>query len=247
MLSELFKAICDQSVRATGVEVKKLEGTDIVLIKTPEGVEKYELPPSRRRHAVFSLADLIQAAEKWGEHGVLFHNDEAVVLVIDDAERRDVVELKLVHSIQYKALLALLQKPCMSQRESVRLLKYTLNDCVPEGLYRIFAKLEFRRSNTGHADIAHGKESLGRNVEAAVQGTSEIPEQIRATIPIYSTAGVTYRRDVLLSVDVDPQDETFTIAPFPDALEKAVQEAQAAINADLQSNLPGLSVFFGKP
>lgn len=244
MLAEFLQFISTKAVEAERVDIKKIEGTDIVLIKTAAGVEKMTLPPERRKHTVFSLADLMEAAQKWGPAGVLFHNDDSVVLVIDDSERRDFVGMTLVHSEQFKALSQLLKKPTLSQREAVRLLKYTLNDCVPEGLYRTFAKLEFRRSNTGHADIGHGKESLGRNVEAVVQGTTEIPEQVRATIPIYSTAGATYRRDVLLSVDVDPQDETFTIAPFPDALERAVQDAQAAISADLQST--ELPVFYGK-
>jgi len=246
---ETLELIQKTAVGAAGVTVVEIPGDSRnVLLSGPDGYAKHELPPSDRNHTVASLDALIAAAKRYGQAGTLWHGTNSVVLLVDDGDRRDRVTLPLQQS-EHFARIGALGRP-LDQRAIIRLLRVDLSGAVSPDLVTQFRKLDFKRRNDGSSVVNHGKESLGRAVEAEVMGVSELPERIFAAIQVYRTPGVEWSQQIALILDVNPTTEEFFLCPEPDALHRAVAEVQARIGESLVKAVGqegGPSVFYGQP
>jgi hypothetical protein len=79
-------------------------------------VTPYDVTPPLRRASVNAVDDLIAAAQKWNTAPVVWISGDAIVLVTDDADRRDSVTLKLSKSAAFAKLICLNQSPVLDQR-----------------------------------------------------------------------------------------------------------------------------------
>ena len=86
-----------------------------------------EVPPDSRCPNVRTVSDMIPASVRWGADGTLFHDDDRVILVVDDSDRRDVVTMGLEISPQYRTLL---RAELFNHIELMRLLCREFIDCV---------------------------------------------------------------------------------------------------------------------
>ena len=245
MLAEFFTKLQEAARESAKPAITTIEGDDRYAWLDKE---KHELPPPRREHRVHSLEAMLSAAEQYGKNdprdGSIWHNEKAVVLLCVDADRRDRVTLGLELSDQYKALQVVSKTP-FQQKPFVLFLKRLMRGAIDDSLLAAVRVIEFKRRNDGSGTVQHGKESLGRSVEAEVQGMSAIPEIVVANVPVYSTPGCDQRHGIGLSIDIDPDQQTFSLTPLADELTFAIHAAQRALHEALDES--GLPVFYGQP
>ncbi|MDD4888299.1 MAG: hypothetical protein PHU85_00070 [Phycisphaerae bacterium] len=238
------------AVDASGLKIHPIPGDpDNVIIESGGMREGLALPAAHRAHRVGSLDDFLRACERWGEHGTVWHSEANVTLLIDDEYRRDGVFFPLQFSEQFERLRKLRAEQRLNQVGIIRLLRHDLVGAVPGDLVPLFRKLDFKRRSDGTTNIQHGRESLGRSVEAEVSGTADLPELITADIRVYRSVGIIWKKSVRMTLDVDPANEVFYLCPEPDALEAAIQSTQDDIANTLSAGLVDdpPRIFYGEP
>jgi hypothetical protein len=238
------------AVEAAGVKILEIPGDpDHVLVASGGTFSERPVPAAHRSHTVRSLDDFSRACERWGEQGTIWHSDTRITLVTDDLARRDGVLFLLQFSEQFERLRKLRTDPRLNQAGIIRLLRHDLAGAVPGDLVPLFRKLDFKRRSDGTTNLQHGRESLGRSVEAEVSGTAELPELITADVRVYGSVGLIWKKSIRLTLDVDATNEVFYLAPEPDALEAAIQSTQADIANSLSANLTDdpPRIFYGEP
>jgi hypothetical protein len=114
---------------------------------------------------------------------------------------------------------------------------------VPEGLASRFRVLEFQRKNDGSSRLEHGRESLGKSVEAVVNNAENIPESFNISVPVFDLELSTVE-PITVSVDIDMAAGTIAIDVVPGQLEMAKRNAIATI-ANAINNQTESSVFHG--
>lgn len=247
MLLELFQGIVDLARK--GQEPQPLAVTTVDgepnkrYITKPDGtVDTLEVPPAERNHRSTGLDSFIEACQHYGESGTVWHNQNKCVLVTDDNKRREFVTLELEAHPRWQKLHGEIRG---NQKAFIAMLKKELDDSLPDGLISSLRTVECRRSSDGTRTIDHGAESLGRSVEATVQGRETIPEYINVNLPVYKTAGLSgYRVPVRCSLDIDVENEQFSLTPISGELDQAMVETQRHITDVLSGELD-IPVFQG--
>jgi len=254
MLKELLETIQETAVNAAGPQ-PFLTGDPRRLAYALDG-KAFDrvIPPPVRSHAVNTLADLIAYAQRTQEIGacsaeddsgpVVWHDHGQVVLVLDDDDRRDTVTLDLTYSRPWSQLAALGDtREMLTQEELIRLLRVELG-LDNAGVLGQFRKLDWRTGAGESVDIQASKQSLGRTIEAAVQGVEKLPDKVSVLVPIYETAGETASYAVDLIVEVDARNQRFLLVPTPGMLRGRLDQHQADIHARLSTlDCP---VYFGR-
>lgn len=247
MLAEFIGAIRDLSVKAAGASVVKVAEHDRTAYLVHDGkAEMVAVPPPLRNHSLFSVDSLCEFAQT--AHGSVWHDESNVVVMLDDADRREWATLPLVKSAPFLVLENLSRSTkTFTQKELVRLLRHDLRNAGVENVLAAVKRLEWKRTNDGRSSVEHGRESLGRSVEAAVNNAESIPEFLVATIPVYSTPGADGRFAVYCTLEIDLQNERFALLPDLDSLADAVHGAQESLHEHLVEILGDTLVFYGRP
>ena len=245
--AEAIKLIQETAQKAAGATVLVLPGEPHKLAIVAGGTVSYrDLPPENRSHRVATLDDLTHAVDSFSagtDIASVWHCAEGIIAVLD-ADRRDCANMELRYSAAYRTLQGI--KP-MKQADVVRLLRHDLSGSVDPSLVPTFRAIDFKRRNDGSSEVHHGRESLGKQVEAIVTGRSEIPEEITVNLRVYANVDLPMRYPVVCTVEIDPVQETFSIRPLPDELTTVVQQAQAEIGDRLRKSLDKIPVFYGTP
>lgn len=239
MLAELFDRICSQAATAAG-QAKKLEMIDIPgdprrkLVTFGSDKELLALPAPVRKHTVESLEDLVRLVKTCGSQvqAVIWHSADAVVAILDDADRHDRITMDLHESEQ---MLALSSNMLFDQARLIRFLRVTLSGTGAERFVPVFRRLDFHRSNSAASSVKHGDESLGRSIEAKVQGTEEIPEELTLAVPVYANMGLRKAEPIRLAVEIDVSNERFALTPLADQMQMARQNAQLFVREKLNA------------
>ncbi|MGA2035377.1 MAG: hypothetical protein ABSG68_24280 [Thermoguttaceae bacterium] len=229
-----------------------------------------QIQPAPRDHRVHSLADLIAYAKSVvGETPsplaqiyrsavsdggpVVWHNEEGVVLVLDDDDRRDRVTFALHNSRRF-----LILKQCMKERAwmkqpaFIRLLRI---DLALDNLRVVgqFRRLDWETGQRGSSEVRPGADRLGKEIMAKVQGVDELPEELSIPCPVYCDMGEREEYVIRCALEIDAVNQAFQLLPIADELEYIVDLAQASIRArldaelsDVQDNL-AVPVYYGAP
>ncbi len=211
-----------------------------------------ELPiqPPLRAHVVDSVFDLILAANTWGQKGTIWLNESIVILTVDDADRREHVALPLVKTDVFQKVEALNSSPFVNQGELIRLLRREFRKS-PQAttLLSSVRSIKFRKGETGHSDLQHGNESMGRTIEEEVTGAADILDELTLPLSVYANPGE--RATVvtmMFSLDIDVQGKRFALKPLPDEIPMAIDQALASIRAAITAGGPaGIPVLYGRP
>lgn len=214
------------------------------------------VPPPRRNHTVHDFSDFcefVRSYEAEDSAGALtvFHNNAEIVAVLDMNERRDFVRLPLHLSERGSVLVnTLFEAQAFSPAKAVKLLRYTLHGTGPqtERVLGLLRTLDFHRQSVGKVDMQHGRESLGRQVEAAVQGRDQIPDQFAVQVALYNVPGL---RSIVVTVELGlallVQEEKIEIGVLGDQMAVAFDAAQLEIGKKLRGLLPTCPIYHGKP
>jgi len=250
MLKEALQWLGDTVTTGKKASVLDLRDPRLSYVDQGGTLTKIEVPPALRTHKVESVDDLAAAAEKWSGDNTVWIGTDAVRLVLNDADRRDVVTLPLVKSPQFKTLEKMASQCLFDQQQLIRLLRIDLPGAERRNeLLSTVRKIKFRQSTSGEDDIQHGKESLGRAIEAQVTGSGDIPETVVVAGPVYCNPGEREQSYVVgLDLEILPSEQKFRLCPLPDELDKAARDALQGIRYRLNESLPdGTAIFFGSP
>ena len=241
MIKEAIELIQTTAVNAKAIG-KRIEVNDDILIWNGSSFDKAARAPAKRNHQVLSVPSFIEACATYGSCGTIWHNDDEVVLVVDDEKRDETVTLRLNCTSMWECFVSGFAGSPIASR---RYLKRSLGTACPSGIPSQFGKVNFSRRSDGKADVSHQKESLGRSVENEVSATDELPEEIPLSIPVYETAGIRDHIPVLMAVDIDFERQQFCFGPVADEVAKGLQVIHARLNEILADT--GLTVFYGSP
>jgi hypothetical protein len=230
-----------------------------VTIEYEGKLTEHRVPPPLRKHKVESVEDLVEAAKVWGtqsdgpEHGagtVIWIDGNQVVLVPDDSDRRESITLPLTKSAVFLKLEALGKgNGVMDQATLVRLLRRELRKANEQSvILAAVRRIKWRSSDSGHASISHGNESLGRTIESEVSGASDIPETLTVPTNVFKNPGEEdVQFTVGLDLEIDTGNQRFLLSPMPDEIELAIAFALRSIRDRITKELPDVAVFFGTP
>lgn len=214
------------------------------------------VPP--RDHGVKRLSDLIALAERFNsgpqDHApVVWYDEESVVLVIDDdGHRCETATLDLVESDAFAVVRSLAggtQSRPFDHKSFVRLLRIDLAGALaPSELLNVVRKIRFENGTITQGQVQKSRESLGREITAAVSAEAEIPDDVTLSVPVYKTDGEDGEYPLRCTVEVDPMQGCFRLIPYPDEIERVQRLAVASIAGRLEAGLPGsVPHHFGTP
>lgn len=213
-------------------------------------IVEHNVAPPLRWHFVDSVLDLCVAANKWATNGTVWLGEDEVVLIVDDADRRERVTLPLVKSHVFQAVEELENTPFRDQPSLIRLLRREFRKS-PQAttLLASIRQIKFRRGESGHSDLQHGNESMGRTIEEEVTGAADILDELMLPLSVYANPG---ERETVVSVaftlDIDVQGKRFAVKPQPDEVSMAVGLALASIRKAIVAGGPkDIPVMYGRP
>ncbi len=246
------------------IELTQIEDPRKVRFMNPRTMEVVEVsvPPGAREHRVASIDDFIAAAKaaadgEWRADAapIIWFADKQLVLVVDDADRHDLITTPLIQSPHYLTLSqydAKAGEPVkrISQKSFIELLKLTLRNCVVHGdeLLKAVRGIKFQKTENGGANVGRGKESMDADVVAEVVGWADVPEEWQVTFPVYWNEGERENvLSVLCHVDVDLDEQKFIFRPIPGEMDLALEKAKSMIRERLEAGTQDIPIYYGTP
>lgn len=220
-----------------------------VLLEHNGQLVRQPIDPPMRKHTVSDLESLIQAHNEWAGDdaglGIVWVNENAITLVLDDLDRRDTVTLPLHKSQTYESIQRLVSSPKINQADLIRLLRTTLR-CVSDvaKLRLAVQSIKWKQAEEGQSVVEHGKSSLGRSVEMEVAGGGDLPEAIIAEFPPFINLFECPKINVPLDLEIG-MDRTFAVRPLVDHLSAGVRNVLSMLAERMTKE--GMKVFMGTP
>lgn len=206
------------------------------------------VPPPLRNHIVRSVADITAASQRWNDSPVLWIDKDKLVLVTNDADRREFVTLPLEETRLYQTLCGLEGKE-LDQQDLIHLLRFDLRDATGlETMLAAVRNLRFRSGESGQSNLQHGNESLGMSVEAEVTGAGDLPETLLIGTPVFSNPGESvFSAEIELGLEINSRRRLFYLSPMPGSLEDAMHNAVENIRERVLEEIADLPIFYGSP
>lgn len=169
------------------------------------------------------------------ENAIILFSEERILLFLDAGERRDRAVCSLTFSPQFEFFKTNACAQWRSQREFVRLLRIDLNGCLlGSNLLELTRQIKWKTRDDGGGAIQHGRESMGRTIEEELYGEGAIPEEVIVKLPVWEEA--TLAVTVSVAVELNAQDKTFRLTPYPLGLKKALDAAVEELGKNLKLN-----------
>lgn len=258
----MFKELVDRLVElgernASGrVIATPAEPSHTYCLQKPDGSLEYvrATPPKRSHYAsdVATLAAIVKRFAEQGKHIVsVWYSQQGVLALLDDDDRHDRAILPLSLSSFVVALRKLEHtRTWLTQVEFIQLLRITLAGCLSSSnILSSVRSVKFRQLAQGERDVQHGKVSLGKSLEAELNGASTIPEEMSLWVPIFP--GVVDAAIMIpVALDVDPVAEKFLLQPLPGSVDAAIREAEKRLGALVRAALEGVenvAIHYGCP
>ena len=216
-----------------------------VFYKAEGKVFTLKAPPARRRHEVDDLGSILRAAKdpKMAVDPEVYHATGGVTLLLDRADRRDYVRMRL-HTTRRFERLAGLQKPAeLDPKAAYLLLRYDLDHTGLDRLMIAVRRLHFTKKSSAEFVIGQGQDSLGRSAEAGIM--EQIDDEFVARVPVYDNPGCDGERSIRVGVFVDADAQKIHLMTLPDEINKAVLRAQDDIA--MQLSVLEIPTFHGTP
>lgn len=182
-----------------------------------------------RNHQAHDLETAMNAVAENKDTAAVWYNRDAVVVLLDDAVRRDRVTLELPNTPQFNWLVDNDKPTKLSQADLLFLLRTTFKDCLPYGssLFAQLRKVNWKQLKDAESEIAKNKASIGKAIKSELAGAEDLPEYVTLNVPVFNVSGLMKTFDVECVLESSPADEKFIFFPTPGAVEKAYQEAEA--------------------
>jgi hypothetical protein len=259
ILADAIGAVAELAVKANGSQDKvefvrpPSEPEHVyVAVGTDGTISRFAAEPKPRKHNLATVAEVVDFSQEKGEPEttVIWYDRSAVVVILDDATRRDVARVNLQYTPQLGRLLKLEKdKPAFNQKDFVRLLRIDLAGCLTDArLLEWVRSVRFTSTANAAGVMRHGRESMGRDIDDEVlseQG-QDCPEEVLLNVRIFDDPILTRVWPIRCAVEIDAPNQTFGLVPLPLQLHDAIESQVAAIGMDLHVE-GGPAVFWGNP
>ena len=243
MLAELLESMRRMIRDADGLKVVQVAGVHrhAWIHYAGTQLEKIDMEPPLRNHRICTLDDVYMICEDahTGDPQIFFDFD-AIQVVFDRTDRREVATLSLLPTDRYTSLVKMSGEPLScTVNEAVRLLRFELHGVGADHVVQALKRVDFSRTSRGTAVTEHGKESLGKSVEATIQATDEIPETVDLTVPLYSNPGVSdFTAIITVGIYLDVDTQRVAFRPLADEIMKAQNAVMSQLFQALRDRLP---------
>lgn len=245
LTKDTFEAISKQAVEAASLKPVKVdaEPAHVYWLRNAAGggLQHIEADPAPRAHAALSL-ETICAFAKSNKNSAVWYSRTGVVCLTDDTTRRDRVSLGLSYSAPLRRLQELEATGSVIQhKQLIFMLRTTFANCLAQAgtLLDILRSIRWKNSADGSSTIAHGKASIGKQIEQSIEGLDAIPEYVTLSVPIFHSNVIARLFSVRCALEPDPATQSFQLIPLPREIELAIAGAEDAIQEEL---LQGLTV-----
>lgn len=258
LLAEAIKLIQETAVKASGAEGKldivqpPGEPKHVYLAIKPNGdFQKLETSPAPRAHTLITLDEVIRFVNESGsvEETVVWYDRNGVIVILDDATRRDTATLKLNFTPQLKLLQKLdAERPGFCQQDFRRILKLDLAGCLDSPyLLNWISDVKFASAQNSAGNLRSERESLGKDIDAqAVSGAGEMPEMVPLTVRIYDDPSLMETYGVRCQFHLEIQEKQFKLIPMPLEVHNAIELEVGYIGEKLRGSLE-CPVYRGRP
>ncbi len=251
MIAEAIRSIEEMARRSRTISIDVCDEVEGGKVFVTEGGETktFDRRLPKKRDEVDSVDDFVDYANSVGmsESGMVMVGYQAVCATADANVRRNWFKLKLCTSKRWDRIIALASEPLkMDPAGARRWLRLKMPGTGTGDMVKALSKVDFDRRGSSSSRSEHGRESLGKSVEAQVQQIEEIPEHFTARVPIWNTPGAThFVVDVDITVHIDPQNERIEFHVSEDSLSRAVFVAREQLRGELRSHLPETPIVLG--
>lgn len=204
-----------------------------ILIAAPDG-SLSEKPRDKSAIQVFpktilGLTTLV--SESFGAEfaGTVFVCEDSIHAGLKDPEGltdRSFAHLRLTKTDHFTELERLESEPKWgSPVDIVRYLRQNFLGAGPEALIAALRNVEFNRRNDGTISTEHGRETLGRAVEARVSASSYIPETHTFQVVVFEMQDLYLSRPIKIGIHIDAGTERIGLFLLPGEMERAMEGA----------------------
>lgn len=252
MLAEFLNGIVNLAKGANAVSFHTNDQVpDTVFIRHGDQLLEKATPPPKRRHALAGFDDLVAALKDpdIAPDPEVYLDKGGVTVLLDRSERRETVRVALAESTRLLICRTFEAQPkTMQPREAVKLLRLELHSGRHDHVIQALSRIDFTRSSAGKSHVDHGKESMGRSVEAAVQQADSVPKDFEVAVPVWTNPGFSrYSVNVKFGLFLDLDNQAVELRVLSDECSRVVTQTLAAVAADLREALPDVPVFLGAP
>lgn len=243
MLADFVAKIAEMATGAQRIETKTIEETDTIVWRCGDKYGEAPIPAPAREATIYSLDSLREYVEPF-ESAEVFHGPMQIVAYLDGADRRKGCALLALKGTSQLSELSRLPKAF----EPNALAKYLRTQFVdvPQEVRNALQRIDFSRKSMGRNSAEHGRETLGRSVEAEVQAADKIPETFSVSVPFFENDGLRgISASVQLGIYLDVTAERVELFVVPGELARALCEVHAEIGRRLAEALPKAKVFNG--
>lgn len=247
MLAEFIDRLADHVRRSHKATIEVHDAAPGLLFVSHNGtLEKMDRPPAPRTGDLGSFESVVEFCKTVAKGGEVYVDAKGIEVVVDKDHRWSCVGLAFQGSRRFQTL-SELGKTSWQPRDAVRVLRFGLeleNTPVLSGLRRV----DFTRKSDGSSTTEHGRETLGKSVEAQVQQADEIPEHFEVTLPLFMNPGFgSFTAAVRVGIDIDVHNQCIRMIPSVDGITVAIGSAVTQIVEKLRQELEGVPVFHGSP
>lgn len=248
MIKEALAFLSEQAVKTQEVHALRT-GEHVTTYVLPSGEHVLcEQPIPYRNHSMAHPESFVEAVHDYGGQAVSIwlNGSLATAVLDDDAHRCSRIDMPIRVSEQFERLESDLPRSGMSQRGMISFLRSGFTGSQVSALIAKLRRIDFTRKSDGKSIQEHGRESLGRSVEAVVQGVEEIDDRFTIEVPFFAFSGFrkAYKIEVLLDIDV--QEEKFSLCVSPDQIELARAEALGHLASYIEDETKS-KPFLGSP
>lgn len=265
MTLEVLELIQSTAVKASGAEdkVKLLNapelGAGTVLLIKPNGDHQVLQRTEPRNVTLGGLeavaAYVTYAAGAFNVNPILWVDAERIRIVLDDnAEEVPGPSIRYLfrQTPEYQLLQRLAKGEAVlyEQKAFVRLLRTDLWDCLDptrrDAWIKVFRSLRAQENSSGRSDIATGRQSLGREIDAAVSSDfGEIPDELVLDVRLFQDPALEARQKVTVDLEVTTTTFKFSLTPRASDMAEALENELSDVCKWLQGKLPTTDIFRG--
>lgn len=221
------------------------------ILSRPDGsVEVLDVPPAHRSAKLAGFTDLVAALSPEGMAALpeVYFDANMVFAYMDRHDRRDHASVGLSLSDHAKTVRDLVSGVDVTPRKARTLFLFDLPGCVSSSVSDALSQVDFSRFVKSGESAAHGRETLGRSVEAAVAQAERIPETFPIQFRVWSTSGfVEHEVTVACGVYLDVENSKIHLRLLAGEWAVAMNRAVSEVGDRLRSALPGVPVYHGAP
>lgn len=250
MLSEFVDRLVALGQKAKAVEFHRHEHLpNEVFVRHGDKLERITAPPMSRGHTLTGFHDLVTALgdSKIAPNPEVYIDGVSVFAYCDREKRWDDLDMPLTESARFKLCCELEKPRGFAPRDLVKFLRLELHGGAHQAVTQAVSRIDFMRTSSGKTDVKHGRETLGKSVEAVVQSAEDIPESFVVTVPIWSTPGCGWTKPIEFGIYLDNEKQQVELRAFSDECAQARNAALADLRNAIAEACPEVPVFMGSP